>query len=198
VNGIQMKTVHKYFVSEFTKYELDFLQEVNRNELSSKSDVDFIREYNRDKIGSVYFAENLTVPIRGTLMSPVDDFKATLSQRQHVLLLSQGEEAASQVAEFLGDCKLDNCLYCCYLKKNSACENSEFNEKRKIAFELMNKFILMINVDKSKMIELKNLRKFYPGVFNFCFFYLVSVKYLSCHRIKFHVRRYFQELFYDI
>lgn len=184
---------------------LSFLHEISRNDLSSRQDVEFLREYNhnnvddrsnesnqRDENKGVYFAENLTVPVRMTLLSPDDDFRnapqtSSLDNTDHY------------------DCNKQTCFLCCYLRTNegamifeSLASGDSDMAKRNLALDLITKFLFMINVDKAKLKKLISLRKYHPAVFNFCFFYLVFTRYLSAYRLKFHVRKCVQELFYDI
>lgn len=134
-----------------------------------------------------------------TLLSPEDDFKKMSSS-----ILSYQEQQQQQQhqnnneVEF--DCKSTNCFYCCYLLKSDEAKTNSAGdeERRKMAHDFITKLMFMLNVDKAKMKKLISLRKFHPSVFNFCFYYLVSTKYLSCYRLKFHVRKSVQELFFDV
>lgn len=162
----------------------------------TKRDEELMREYNHEEdsgqSGGVYFAENLTVPIRMILLSPDDDFKSA----------SAGQQFYSESStDDIFDCKKENCLLCCHLKKE--CETDETisldrDERRKLTLDLISKFLFMINVDKSELKKLLAMRKFHPGVFNLCMFHEISVKYLSQYRIKFHLRKCIQELFLDV
>lgn len=161
----------------------------------SKRDIDFMREYKKDTGGAnngIYFAENLTVPVRMTLLSPDDDFAEMLRNRQPF----EGEEEEDEY-----DCAKQTCFYCRFLKRTQ--ESTVLDEmgagaKRNLALDLITKFLFMINVDKIKLKKLISLRKYHPNVFGFCFFYMVFTRYLASYRLKFHVRKCVQELFYDV
>lgn len=157
-----------------------------------------MRAYNHNQHagpgGGVYFAENLTVPVRMTLLSPDDDF----STRPELF----SNESSNTTDEF--KCSEVNCFYCCALKRQGGGLGENRNDdidnakRRDLALDLISKFLFMINVDKLKLKKIISLRKYHPNVFNFCFFYLVFTRYLSSYRLKFHVRKCVQELFSDV
>lgn len=159
--------------------------------MGSQKDVDLIREYNQydeTQTNGVYFAENLTVPVRMTLLSPDDDFSSRPI-----------DDDFDSTNEF--ECIRNKCFYCCVLNKEGGemkIESEEVTKRRDLALDLIAKFLFMINVDKTKLKKLISLRKYHPGVFNFCFFNLVFTRFLSSYRLKFHVRKCVQELFSDV
>ena len=135
------------------------------------------------------FFDNLTVPIRFTLLSVVE----TTNVRDLENKLKE--------IKFSNRCTLKECFYC-YLNKNGYLSSVKFisNHNNKIKIEIINcvnQLTPMINLEK-KLPKLNELKRCSQSDFDLCVHSLITQNFLSCCKIKFPLRKYIQELFINL
>lgn len=207
-SNIQLQQIVRYYYCDFSNTELKLLNEVNANDLANKPDHQFIKIFSANKIGGIYF-ENLAVPIRATLCGVKEDHQAYLNtlenEAQKPDSLPVDEKLLVEMLD--SDCRQDGCFYC-RLKHNGWLVELEKNELEKtdsshtnrklLVMEIIKNLIFMVNFDKSKVKKLSSLKTKHPNEFSFCFYTMFTSRYLSSYKIKFHMRKHFQELFTNI
>jgi hypothetical protein len=184
-SDLVLREIKKYFYYDLSTFENDYLNEANKCDILAKNDLVFIKNDDMNRI--CLFFDNITVPIRFTLLSVVQE----INTRDFL-------ENKLRLIQFSNRCTFKDCFYC-YLNHNGYFSSVKFlgnhnNKKQHEIIHLINQLTPMINIEK-KLPHLSELRHSSPKEFDMCLHCLITQKFLSCCKIKYPLRKFIQELF---
>lgn len=187
-SNIFLREIKKYFYYDLSTFENDYLKEANKCEIFSKNDLEFIKNDDMNKM--CLFFDNITVPIRFTLLSVIQEINT-----------KDFLENKLRIIQFSNRCPFKDCFYC-YLNNNGFFSSVKFlgnhnNKKQQEIIYLINQLTPMINMEK-KLPYLSDLRRSSPMEFYMCLHCLINQKFLSCCKIKYSLRKFIQELFINM
>lgn len=173
--NIDLKKIPKLSLEELSNEKKEFIDSQNNIDLIKETDEYFVK-YEQDLVKIGFFHENISIPIRVNLMSPDINDKITFETSL-----------------------LNNKCLSCYLKGNEkACHQPDTVQTQII--DLIHQFILMgtlhnLEKPRSNLIKLKVQQ---ADKFCICLHSLVAEEILSSRKVKYHFRKFIQELFIDI
>jgi hypothetical protein len=198
--SLGLRELRKYgSAASLSKFELGFLSERNTVNLLTEPDSAFLKPTARG-----IYLESLCIPMRATLIC-IDGMLSTSSLIKTDLA----------VDDLKIGCSIEKCFYCLLLAKHWIQLDENDNEdsgddkatlaggletRAKILTALRLLF-MTVHPDLEKLFLRRftsELRKPHSAEFNFCLMILVYERYLSCLKIKFHWRKYLQEMFVNV
>lgn len=172
--------------NQLSTEEKQFLDRQNSIDLMTKENSYFIKsEQNLIKIG--FFHENVSIPMQVYLMSPEFSYKSALKTN-----------TKNEFFPYQNGCNVKNCLSCSLIVQETT--KTDTDPIKIQIIELIDQYLIMtqlFNVEKTRSSLLK-LKLAHMNKFDMCLHHLIVKQLLATRKVKFHFRKFIQELFFDM
>jgi len=170
-------------LSEFSSEEREFLDAENATDLLALANQEFMRMPEQNLLNG-FFHENFCVPIQVHLMSPLTGKRP----------VGNSGLGGTGIPDGL---VVDKECLACHLRGDSGEEGSDI---KKQIVQLIQQYLIMKQLFsvESTQVSLVKLRLTRGDRFDMCLHSLISRRLLGVRKIKFHMRKFIQELFFDM